>query len=141
DAVRAGLRVALSRARIPGAPPIVCAGAPSTAASGRTTFEAFIETPTKSRSTPIPRASSRGPVASPPARAPTQLSATATTSTVSEVAGPYFAQRETGSTEPSRTAAIGGTRVARRAGRTLAMSVTIVPTSRETTTVRVAKTV
>ena len=55
--------------------------------------------------------------------------------------GPYFANRETGRTEPSRTAAIGGTRVARRAGRTLAISVTIVPTRSETITVRVAKTV
>ena len=34
---------------------------------------------------------------------------------------------EAGSTEPSRTAAIGGTRVARLAGRMLASSVTPVP--------------
>ena len=54
---------------------------------------------------------------------------------------PYLAQRDGGSTEPSRTAAIGGTRVARRAGRMLANSVTSVPTRSETTTVRVAKTV
>ena len=54
---------------------------------------------------------------------------------------PYFAQRETGSTEPSRTAAIGGTRVARRAGRTLATRVTSVPTRSDTTIVRVEKTV
>ncbi len=43
--------------------------------------------------------------------------------------------------KPSRTAAIGGTRVARMAGKSPATSVMIVPTSSETTIVRVAKTV
>ena len=43
--------------------------------------------------------------------------------------------------EPSRTAEIGGTRVARRAGTMLATSVTIVPVSMETMIVRVASTV
>src|SRR4029453_9044348 len=120
DAVLAGFLVALSRARIPGAPPIVRAGAPSTAASGRTTRAAFIETPKKRRSTPRPRASSRGPVAIPLPRAPTQVRTIAATRMPSEVTVPYLAQREVGSTEPSRTAAIGGPRVARRAGRVLA---------------------
>ena len=46
-----------------------------------------------------------------------------------------------GSVAPSRTAAIGGTRVARNAGTRPAISVTSVPTSSETTIVRVAKTV
>ena len=46
-----------------------------------------------------------------------------------------------GSTDPSRTAAIGGTRVARIAGRSDATSVTTIPTSSETMIVRVAKTV
>ena len=46
-----------------------------------------------------------------------------------------------GSVEPSRTAAMGGTRVALRAGRTLASTVTEVPTIIETVTVRVAITV
>ena len=74
--------------------------------------------------------------------APSETSTIATTSMPSAVTGPYLAnQRDGGSTEPSRTAAIGGTRVARRAGRMLANSVTIVPTSSETITVRVAKTV
>ena len=45
-----------------------------------------------------------------------------------------------GSTEPSRTAAIGGTRVARTAGHRLATTVTAVPTTSETITVRVVKT-
>ena len=141
EAVRDGFRVALSRARIPGAPPIDRAGAPSTAASGRTTREAFIETPKKSRITPTPSARRRGPVAIPVPSVPRETSATAIARTTSAVTGPYLAKRDTGSTEPSRTAAIGGTRVARRAGRMLAISVTIVPTSSETITVRVANTV
>ena len=100
-----------------------------------------METPTKSSSTPPPSKSRRGKVAIPPARPPRQTRTTAATSTVSDVAVPYFAQRETGSTEPSRTAAIGGTRVARRAGRMLANIVTSVPTSSDTMIVRVEKTV
>src|ERR671937_197421 len=117
DAVRAGFRDALSRARMPGAPPMCCAGQPSTFESGRTIFAAFIETPKKRSRTPIPSASNRGPVAIPLPSAPRQTRPTATSSTTSDVTGPYLAQREIGSTEPSRTAAIGGTRVARRAGR------------------------
>ena len=49
------------------------------------------------------------------------------------------ANRDGGSVDPSRTAAIGGTRVARIAGRRLAISVTITPTIIETIAVRVAK--
>ncbi len=52
----------------------------------------------------------------------------------------YGAKRDSGSVAPSRTAAIGGTRVARIAGRRLATSVTRMPTSRDTTIVRVSKT-
>ena len=141
EAVRAGFRIALSRARIPGAPPIDRAGAPRTLASGRTTFAAFIETPMKRKKTPRPSTRRRRPVGIPLARAPRETAAIAATSTTSDVTAPYFAQREGGSTEPSRTAAIGGTRVARRAGRMLATRVTSVPTSSETTIVRVEKTV
>ncbi len=46
------------------------------------------------------------------------------------------ANRDSGSVAPSRTAAIGGTRVARIAGRRLAISVTRMPTRSETTIVR-----
>jgi hypothetical protein len=49
--------------------------------------------------------------------------------------------REAGSSAPSRTAAIGGTRVARSAGRMLATRVTPVPSTSETITVRAAITV
>ena len=51
------------------------------------------------------------------------------------------ASRPAGSAAPSRTAAIGGTRVARRAGTIVATSVIPVPTSSDTRTVRSAKTV
>src|SRR3954465_6821602 len=110
EAVRAGFRVALSRARMPGAPPIDFAGAPRMAASGRTTFAAFIETPKKSSSTPPPSISSRGPVAIPLPSAPMQTSAIAAARIISAVAVPYFAKRDGGSTEPSRAAATGGGR-------------------------------
>ena len=72
---------------------------------------------------------------------PRATSPTARTSTTTAVTGPKRAQRDGGSTAPSRTAAIGGTRVARRAGRRLASNVIRVPTSSETMIVRVAKTV
>ena len=52
-----------------------------------------------------------------------------------------MASREGGSTAPSRTAAIGSTRVARSAGRTAAIIVTKMPTISATTIVRVANTV
>ena len=48
------------------------------------------------------------------------------------------AKRDSGRVAPSRTAAIGGTRVALIAGRRLARSVTRMPTSSETTIVRVS---
>ena len=50
------------------------------------------------------------------------------------------AKRDCGSDAPSRTAAIGGTRVARIAGKSPAASVTPTPTSSATMTVRSAKT-
>ena len=49
--------------------------------------------------------------------------------------------RVVGRVAPSRTAAIGGTRVARLAGRMLAISVIPVPSNSDTMTVRVPKTV
>ena len=60
-----------------------------------------------------------------------------TTAVFSECA----AKREGGSVEPSRTAAIGGTRVARSAGMMLASSVITVPSASETRTVRSVKTI
>ena len=140
EAVRAGFRVALSRARIPGAPPIVRAGR---AEHGGERADDLAPRSSRRRRRAAAR---RGRAAAAAARsrcrcasAPRETSAIASTSTASAVTVPYLAQRDGGSTEPSRTAAIGGTRVARRAGRMLANSVTSVPTRSETTTVRVGE--
>ena len=54
EAVRCGLRRALSRASRPAAPPSRAAGAPSEAASGRTSRAAKSATPMKIRSAPTP---------------------------------------------------------------------------------------
>ena len=56
------------------------------------------------------------------------------------IQGAYGANRDFGSVAPSLTAEIGGTRVARIAGKSPARSVIPTPTTSETTTVRVAKT-
>ena len=52
-----------------------------------------------------------------------------------------LASRDGGSVAPSRTAAIGGTRVARRAGEIVASTVMPTPSSSETITVRRLNTV
>ena len=54
EAVRGGLRRALSRASVPAAPPIRVAGQPSTRASGTTTLDETSATPTKISSAPNP---------------------------------------------------------------------------------------
>ena len=76
-----------------------------------------------------------------PAKMPTQMAATAAVTTMTAVLSEWAAKRDGGSVEPSRTAAIGGTRVARRAGTTLASSVITVPSASETRTVRSANTI
>ena len=141
EAVRAGLRIAFERASVPATPPMRVAGQPSTLASGRAMLGATIATPRKRPRTPTteheetrPRRDARdeGADADEGERDRRRRA--------SAIVGPKRASREGGSTDPSRTAAIGGTRVARSAGQRLARSVTRVPTTSETTTVRVAKT-
>ena len=78
---------------------------------------------------------------SPLAKTPTQMATTDAAITATAVLSEWAAKREGGSVEPSRTAAIGGTRVARRAGTTLASTVITVPSASETSTVRSAKTI
>ena len=78
---------------------------------------------------------------SPLANMPTQMAATEAAITTTAVFSEWAAKREGGSVEPSRTAAIGGTRVARRAGTTLASSVIVVPSASETTIVRSSNTI
>ena len=60
-------------------------------------------------------------------KAPKPTSTSDTRQTAIETIGPKRARREGGRTDPSRTAAIGGTRVARKAGRSAASRVTTVP--------------
>ena len=112
------------------------------AAIGRTILEATIATATNEKSTPRPTSSSRCPVPSPaPTIPPITSAATAPAPVSSPATGAKRASLDGGRTAPSRTAAIGGTRVALIAGRSDAASVTRMPISSETTTVRVAKTV
>ena len=141
EAVRAGLRIALPRARLPATPPIRVAGQPSTAASGGTSVFASIATPTNMAAAPTPIASRRWVVESDPTNRPISMrpSAAATVTAADTVL--KRAKRDGASTAPSRTAEMGGTRVARSAGRSAAISVITTPTSSETMIVRVANTV
>ncbi len=98
-------------------------------------------TPTKTAAAPMPIASSRSVVEIPLTNRPMSMSATAPPIVVSAAATLKRAKRDVGRTAPSRTAEMGGTRVARIAGRSAASSVTTMPTASETTIVRVANTV
>ncbi len=141
EAVRAGLRMAFARARRPAAPPSLVAGHPRTEASGGTSVLASMATPTNRAAAPTPIASSRCVLDSEPTNRPISISASAAPIVNIATCGPKRAKRPGGSSAPSRTAAIGGTRVARRAGRSAASIVITTPTSSETTIVRVANTV
>ena len=140
-AVRPGFRIALPRASDPAAPPIFVAGQPSTRANGGTSVGASIATPMKSPTAPMPTASSRSFVVKPPTNSPTSISAIDPTIVSVAASELNLASRDRGRTAPSRTAAIGGTLVARSAGQIAAMTVTTTPRRSETTIVRVAKTV
>ena len=78
---------------------------------------------------------------SPPANSPASSATSDTAATTTPALWVWAAKRDAGSVEPSRTAAIGGTRVARLAGRMLATRVVRVPTTIERTIVRGAMTV
>ena len=141
EAVRAGLRAELPSASLPAAPPIFVAGQPSTLTSGGTSFGASIEKPMNSATAPTPTASSRSPVDRPLTSRPISISTIAPITVPPAAYGPNLAHRDGGSSAPSRAAAIGGTRVARSAGRTAAIIVITIPTSSEITIVRVLNTV
>ena len=141
EAVRLGFRVAFSRASAPAGPPTLRAGP----------AEHLRERPDEPRRVQR-RAEEEQQDAERRARAAAARSrrrgrrrrrgaaGSPSTSTTTAVIGPKRASRDGGRTEPSRTAAIGGTRVARIAGRRLASSVITTPTRRLTITVRVEKT-
>ena len=89
----------------------------------------------------MPSSRTTASVPSPLAKMPTQMAATDAAITTTAVLSEWAAKREGGSVEPSRTAAIGGTRVARSAGMMLASSVITVPSASEMRTVRSANTI
>ena len=136
DAVRPGLRTALAPASSPATPPRRLAGQPTTRASGLTMLGASRAMPANSPSTPRPSRSATAPALRPPAKTPSEIAASDARVTPAPAWCERAASPVTGSAAPSRTAAIGGTRVARRAGRMLASSVIAVPSSSDTMTVR-----
>ncbi len=97
--------------------------------------------PTNSAIRPPPTSSATRRAFSPPANTPAAIAATEAAISPPASATECFATPDSGNVAPSRTAAIGGTRVARRAGMTLAATVTSVPTSSDTMIVRDATTV
>ena len=90
-------------------------------------------TPTNRRMQPTP-SSTTTPTVGRSANSPAASATAATLSTIG-AAVRLPASREGGSVAPSRTAAIGGTRVARRAGEIVASTVMPTPSSSETITV------
>jgi hypothetical protein len=88
---------------------------------------------------PTPSASRRTIVSTLSTNMPYPSSATARTTTASAMYEAYGANRPGGRVAPSRTAAIGGTFVARTAGASPATRVTKMPMNSETTIVRVAR--
>ena len=127
DAVRCGLRRALSRASGPAAPPICVAGQPRNPASGRDERRARASRRRRRRAaSPTIRAgSARSRCRARRARARAARSRRAVRRAATGVRKRW--NRPGGSSAPSRTAAIGGTRVARSAGKKLAISVTRIP--------------
>ena len=139
-AVLPGLRTVFPLASFPAAPPIRRAGRPTRAAIGRTSRDESIATPTNRSSTPTARPIRRSVVPRSSVNIARASRSSAPTTTRPAIHGTNGEIREGGSVAPSRTAAIGGTRVARMAGKSPAASVTTTPTSIETMTVRSAKT-
>ena len=134
-AVRAGLRVALARARRPVVPAAASMGAPIALASGRTTKRASIPTPMNTSTAPMARTTARRwrPGRR---RARRRRAGCRRTTRMPARYGAMRLKRPGGRVAPSWTAAIGGTRVARSAGPTEAITVTTTPISSATMTVR-----
>ena len=128
DAVRAGLRTALASASSPATPPARRVGQPTRRASGLTRCGARKARPRNSAITPTPTSRPADAPSRPP-RVPTAIAAIDARTTPSPVLRECAANRDAGRVDPSRTAAIGGTRVARRAGTIVASRVIDVPTT------------
>ena len=125
-AVRSGSRWLFLRASAPAAPVIASIGFPSAKERGATTWRARGTTPTKSSTAPAARSSNRGTVdAAGQGRRREHSDADEDGGRGERVpCRPESRGRQNGS---SRTAAIGGTRVARRADRSVAATVTSSP--------------
>ena len=134
DAVRCGLRIEFSRASSPAAPPTLSAGQPSTCAIGTMSCDEKNATPRKTNSAPTPIANRTGPVPWMTNR-PSRTRANPSSPSAADAGVRHRARRPGGSVTPSRTAAIGGTRVALMAGLKLAITVTRMPTTSATTIV------
>jgi hypothetical protein len=141
DAVRPGLRTAFAPARSPATPPTRFAGQPTMRASGGTSRGASNAMPAKRPSTPPASRTPTAAALTPSRNIASTTAASEVTVTTTPALCAWAPSRVVGTVAPSRTAAIGGTRVARRAGRTLASSVMPVPSSSDTVIVCVATTV
>src|SRR5918996_894469 len=130
-AVRRGLRIAFSRASLPGTPS-ARTGTPIVAATGLAISGVSIAMPMNVNATPAPTSWSAlsGVPNSPYTRRPTP-----TASTMAPLTSRNRSDRP-GRSCASRSASIGAIRAARRAGTTAATTVMIVPTTMETITVR-----
>ena len=131
-AVRPGWRTVFSRARRPIRPG---SGRPIAAVSGGTSLGLSTATPRKTSSAPSPTSVTPAPPNRPAARASAPSAPMTTPAGVTK-----RWPRDGGSTAPSRSAATGGTCVARMAGSRPLTSVTSVPMSSDTTIVRVSTT-
>ncbi len=116
------------------------AGEPSVLASAGMKGVDSIATPTKTSSVPTIMNSSTCVVSRPGPNSPQTRPAKPSTVSSTAAGVRKRANRPGGTVAPSRTAAIGGTRVARMAGKMLAISVTRMPSPSATTTVRPVKT-
>ena len=136
DAVRRGLRAAFSWASRPDIPRNRAGNHPRTRPTARPTSGLSIATPMKTSAAPTPTAAATPPgnQSTPPKR-PSTTSTTPTTANAppTPIAAPPGARR---AARRSRSAAIGETRAARRAGATAETNVITVPTTSETTIVR-----
>ena len=141
-AVRPGLRCALPSASVPATPPIRRAGMPTTFASGTTSRDESIATPTKSDSTPMPSSAKRSPVrdvvGERAVRERDHGDRHDHAGDVGREAGPPCRAAASRPRARRRSAARGWRA---RPGRARRTTVTSVPTSNDTTIVRVAKTV
>ena len=136
-AVRPGWRTVFSRAKRPVTPKMRSIGRPTTEAIGATSLGESSATPRNVNAAPMPRSSSA--VESPsPANRPTAMPARPSAVSSTDSGNASRDERLSGRATPSRSAATGGTRVARRAGARVETSVTRTPTSIDTQIVRPA---